>query len=112
MKFKSVRASLVALLTASLLISIFPATYADDGAGQSPASRPRRGKNGEVTNGPSDKQNSAPADATSPRPGRQDALTSTPTSGLGELRPTQLTNQTAQASDLETDSRSSEEPAT
>ncbi|MEK6284107.1 MAG: VWA domain-containing protein [Acidobacteriota bacterium] len=54
MKLKAGRASLVALLTAAFLISLFPPIYADSGTSQSQqagnSSRPRRGKNGEPVN--------------------------------------------------------------
>jgi Ca-activated chloride channel homolog len=49
MKFKAVRASLAAVLTAALLIMLLPPTRADSGTPQtqSASSRVRRGKNGE-----------------------------------------------------------------
>ena len=51
MKFKAVRSSLVAVLTATLLISLLPLAYAGSATGQTQqgasSSRPRRGKNGE-----------------------------------------------------------------
>ncbi|MFY9556193.1 MAG: VWA domain-containing protein [Blastocatellia bacterium] len=50
MKLKAVRASLAAVLTATLLISVLPISYAQTAAGQTQgenSSRPRRGKNGE-----------------------------------------------------------------
>ncbi len=51
MKFKAVRASLAAVLTATLLISLLPLAYAGSGTSQTQqgasSSKPRRGKNGE-----------------------------------------------------------------
>jgi len=57
MKLKVVRASLVTVLTATLLISLLPLAYADSTTGQTQqdasSSKPRRGKNGEpVTRNP------------------------------------------------------------
>ena len=65
MKFKAVRSSLAAVLTATLLISLLPLAYAGSPRGQTQqdasSSKPRRGKNGEPVAKSPDNPDTAPA---------------------------------------------------
>lgn len=65
MKLKAARASLAAVLTAALLISLLPVAYAGSGTSQAQqgatSSKPRRGKNGEPVTNSTDNPDKSPA---------------------------------------------------
>lgn len=99
MKFKAARASLATVLAATLLISLLPATYADAGAsqtGQGTASRPRRGKNGDVATTSADSQSTAPVDHGSASPSKQEAPKTDSTARTSEQRSAPSANKAAQ----------------
>lgn len=124
MKFKAVRTSLAAVLTATLLISLLPLAYAGSATSQSQqganSSKPRRGKNGEpVTKSPdnpdtSSEQGSAqdPKTETSkPETSKPETSKAAPPAQSSAQQPSAPSNKTSQSAGQQVNSSAPHGPA-
>jgi VWFA-related protein len=106
MKLKAVSASLAAVLTATLLISLLPLAHAQSAPSQSPqdtsSSKPRRGKNGEPVTKAADNQDTSqeqnPAQEPKPETTKPDATKSAAPPQSSERKQSPLSDKAAQSS--------------
>jgi Ca-activated chloride channel family protein len=100
MKLKAVRASLAAVLTATLLISLLPLAYADSATSQTQqgasSSKPRRGKNGEPVAKSPDNPDTSPEQGSAPDSKPETSKAASPAQP-NEQQPAAPTDKTSQS---------------